>query len=442
MSRIIFALVFTALSLLFSGCSIDNAENITPSSYLHEQDNTVQLKNTHVLNNDANVSEIAFFMTAVNAIDMGDYQRASTYFRHLYDTTNKKVYLLEAVKMYSVLGEFDEAKRVLVKRVADEPSDTDAKKMLIANHIQQKEYKEAFELAQAIADASKKKEDYDTVGSIAYVLANYKTAEKYFRISYSIKADDVSADRIASILFFDNKQQEATRFLETHIRMFGCSKYLCEKLAGMYIGQGDSRGALDIYKKLYFKTKIESYTKKIIELSVANSDIDGLISFLKKSKKDDKLLLEAYKYKKDNKNAAALALKLYEKTKDLNYLAQATIYNFESYDKKTDKVIKDSVKSLTMVVSKLENDVYDNYLGYLLIDYDIDIARGVELVKRALIKDPTSPFYLDSLAWGYYKQKKCVEANEIMKKLADDVKADKTVLEHIEAIKKCIQGNK
>ena len=86
----------------------------------------------------------------------------------------------------------------------------------------------------------------------------------------------------------------------------------------------------------------------------------------------------------------------------------------------------------------MQNDVYDNYLGYLLIDYDIDVSRGVELVKRALTKDPTSVFYKDSLAWGYYKQKKCVEAYEIMKTITAELKDDKTVIEHMEAIKKCV----
>ena len=93
--------------------------------------------------------------------------------------------------------------------------------------------------------------------------------------------------------------------------------------------------------------------------------------------------------------------KLYKKTKDLNYLAQSAIYKFESYpEKKPNALIKESVKDLGAVTAKIQNDVYDNYLGYLLIDYDIDVSRGVELVKRALTKDPTSIFYKDSLAWA------------------------------------------
>ena len=119
------------------------------------------------------------------------------------------------------------------------------------------------------------------------------------------------------------------------------------------------------------------------------------------------------------------------------------IYKFESHpEKKPVWLIKESVKNLEIVTGGMQNDIYDNYLGYLLIDYDLDVPRGIELVKRALSKDPTSLFYKDSLAWGYYKQKKCAEANELMKSVAAELKDDKTVIEHAEAIKKCLQGQK
>ncbi len=436
MSRINYALSVFLLSFIFVGCApkVDTAVAPTAEMNIKIEDNKA---NTII------ADEAAFFMAAIDAIDNKEYEMAAAYLGALYKETGKKRYLMELVKIYSATGKLEEAKNILLAAIAANDNDLDAKKMLAANYIGQKEYAKALEIAEAIAAKSKQKEDYDTAGSIAYVLNDYKTAQKYFKLSYAVKADHVSADRIASILFLENKSGEATAFLDTHIRMFGCSKYLCERLATAYIEKNDQRGALEVYKKLYFKIKDERYIKKIIELSVAGSDVNGLITFLKKSKKDDVLLFEAYKYKKDNKNAAAMATKLYHKTKDLNYLAQSVIYKFESYsEKKPQWLIKESVKNLEIVTKDMQNDVYDNYLGYLLIDYDIDIARGVELVKRALSKDPTSIYYKDSLAWGYYKQKKCAEANEIIKTIVGELKDDKTVIEHFEAIKKCLGGQK
>lgn len=440
MSRINYALSICLLSLLLCGCT-----GKMPST---PDDNTRSgsVEDIKTIDNKADTivaDEAAFFMSAVDAIDNREYERAASYLTILYKETGKKRYLIELVKIYSSAGEYEAAKTLLLSAIAADDNDLDAKKMLAANYIGQKEYAKALEVAETIAVKSKQKEDYDTAGSVAYVVGDYKTAQKYFRLSYAQKQDHVTADRIATVLFLEKKSGEATAFLDTHIRMFGCSKYLCERLATAYIEKNDQRGALEVYKKLYFKIKDEKYIKKIIELSVAGSDVDGLISFLKKSKKDDVLLFEAYKYKKDNKNAAAMAVKLYQKTKDLNYLAQAVIYKFESYpEKKPLWLVKESVKNLEVVIGGIQNDVYDNYLGYLLIDYNVDVARGVELVKRALAKDATSIFYKDSLAWGYYKQKKCAEANEIMKAIATELKDDKTVIEHFEAIKKCLGGQK
>ena len=52
----------------------------------------------------------------------------------------------------------------------------------------------------------------------------------------------------------------------------------------------------------------------------------------------------------------------------------------------------------------------------------MDIKKGIKLVKEALLKEPNSPFYLDSLAWGYYKIGKCKEAKKIMNKFVKNSK--------------------
>lgn len=395
-----------------------------------------------VIVNDVNktdASEAALFMSAVDSMDNGNFTAATGYFEQLFTLTHKKEYRLDLARLYSIGGSYAKANEILRERVAEVPDDMEAKKMLATNYIQTKEYDKAAVIAQDIAQKTHKKADYDMAGNIAYVAGDLKGALTLFRRSYAIKADNASADRIATTQYELGEKGDASRFLETHIRMFGCSTFLCDKLAKLYLEQNDERGALEVYKKLYFKHKDTALIQKIIELSVSVSDVDGLIRFLKKTHKNDVLLLEAYKYKQDDKSAAELALRLYKKTNDANFLAQYAIFHFESHKVKTHAVILESINKLTVAVSKVQNDVYDNYLGYLLIDYDVDVTRGIDYVKRALKKDPTSPFYLDSLAWGYYKQKKCADAAEIMKKVLPQLKDDKTVQEHNTAIQRCMQ---
>jgi len=45
-----------------------------------------------------------------------------------------------------------------------------------------------------------------------------------------------------------------------------------------------------------------------------------------------------------------------------------------------------------------------NYLGYTLIDNNIDLDDAIELVRKAVSIEPENEAYLDSLAWGMYKK--------------------------------------
>ena len=98
----------------------------------------------------------------------------------------------EAVKIRSTFGEYGEAATLLQEALLKSKDDTDLKKMLTANYIAQKDYAKALEIADAIAQKTKQKEDYDMAGSISYLLGDYKKASGYFRSSYAIRADDIS----------------------------------------------------------------------------------------------------------------------------------------------------------------------------------------------------------------------------------------------------------
>ncbi len=63
-----------------------------------------------------------------------------------------------------------------------------------------------------------------------------------------------------------------------------------------------------------------------------------------------------------------------------------------------------------LVAKNANNDVALNALGYLLIDRGLKLDEAIAFIKRALVLDPASPSYLDSLGWAYFKQGKFAEA--------------------------------
>jgi len=70
-----------------------------------------------------------------------------------------------------------------------------------------------------------------------------------------------------------------------------------------------------------------------------------------------------------------------------------------------------------LLATEPENHIAMNNLGYMLIDRDIDINRGVTLVDKALSYSPNEPSYLDSKAWGFYKTGKYEDALKIFEQL-------------------------
>ena len=136
--------------------------------------------------------------------------------------------------------------------------------------------------------------------------------------------------------------------------------------------------------------------------------------------------------------------RLYKEEGDPYYLGQSAIFEYEgAKGNKSPEMIDAVMKKLLNVVEHTDEAVYLNYLGYLLIDHDIDVQSGIEYVRRALEYEKDSPFYLDSLAWGYYKKGECKKALELMKQVEKSLgKDDAEVTSHIKAIKQCIKQGK
>ena len=51
-----------------------------------------------------------------------------------------------------------------------------------------------------------------------------------------------------------------------------------------------------------------------------------------------------------------------------------------------------------------------NGLGFVLVDSEIDLLRGLRCCKKAVDIKPDNPVYLDSLGWAYFKNGELLEA--------------------------------
>ena len=418
---------------VFGGCATH--PEIVQSTQTHEKA-TVEQEVQPIIDID-NMSEDSLFMASVLALQNSQTELASRYLEQLYKTTKKEIYLYQLTQLLSQSGKNAEALAYLEDKSKTDPENTELKRSIITLLLINNETDKAKQLASQIAQKTKLASDYDLSASILIHLQDYAEAEKELKIAYSLSPDESILDKLATIEFVNlDKKQEAIALYETHIKLYGCSRFICQRLLLAYEQLGLNSEAIAIYKKLYTKFNDQDAIRRVVELYLAEYKVDELIEFLQNTKADNIILLEAYKYKKDYVMASRTAMVIYNKTKDPKFLAQSAVYKFEANRVKSPRVIKDVVQKLTTALYSYSDDLFVNYLGYILIDYNVDIDKGVSYIKKALAKDPKSPFYLDSLAWGQYKQKRYKEAYENIKIALDGAKDDPTVKEHYDEIKK------
>ena len=368
----------------------------------------------------------------------GLYTIANKYYKKIYKITDSPIILEKMIENSYMANRLKDAEILVKDAIRKFPTRKRFYEQLGTIYYAMKEYEKAAKYIQKALELAPSAKDYEFLGSIYLMQKKYQLALKYYKSAYSIHPSAKSVNSIAYIMFFYlDKQKEAIAYLETHTRIYGCQKSVCHTLASFYGLLNDIDGLISVYKRLYEKYKEKSYAKKVGQFLIYKKDYVEAKKWAQKIGEKE-LLLSIYKLQKDYKKAFEIAMRLYEEKKEAKFLAQAAIFEFESAKKRDKKLLKSVAAKLEKAIQKIKDPIYLNYLGYLYIDYDIDIKRGIKLVKEALQKEPNSPYYLDSLAWGYYKIGRCKEALSIIKKVYYDLRfQDDEIQLHLNKISKC-----
>ena len=393
-------------------------------------------------------NEDIYILTALRAEQVKEYDASSSIFNTLYEKTDKKEYLyrslqndLSADQNEKVISRIDD---ITNNRI----DDFELTRLKIIALIKEERLVEAKELAITLVDNSKAIDDYLLVSEIYVKLKEFDTAVKYLESAYIKDYNEKILDKMSIVLYVNlQRKKDAIAQLETHSRIYGCSKQICLRLIGFYSDENNIDGLLSTYLRLYKMDSSKEVANKIVQIYGYKKDYESMVKFLEKSTVNDELLLQLYVQMKKYKKASTLSYKLYKQNGDPVYLGQSAIFEYESSEDKNDKKMHESVIYKLESVLEVEQDaMYLNYLGYILIDHDIDIKKGLKYIDEALEIEPNSIYYLDSLAWGYYKLNDCKRAKEIIDRVVNmDGSSNPEVVKHIELIKKCKKtkrGNK
>jgi Flp pilus assembly protein TadD len=75
-----------------------------------------------------------------------------------------------------------------------------------------------------------------------------------------------------------------------------------------------------------------------------------------------------------------------------------------------------------------------NSLGFILVDTDADLIRGLRLCRKAVDTKPQNPAYLDSLGWAYFKNGELIEARTWLRRALDLAPQEQEIKNHYFAV--------
>jgi tetratricopeptide (TPR) repeat protein len=392
--------------------------------------------------NVLSISEDELIVRGLLYDEYKSYENSYQVYKKLFDDTGAEIYLYKEAKA-ALLGKNHIIESIDRLKIWDKnnPDKIEVRRLLIPLYLTIRQVKNAKKEAEFLLEQSTEPIDLDLASNSFLYSGEFKRALALLAKIYEmIPQESVLLHMVEMMDELTGERKKAIQLLESHRRMNIVSNDVYIKLLYLYQKEKDVEGLLETYKAMYENDNSTELLDKIIDIYVYKRDINGAISFLEKHQYKNTLLYELYKMKKDFTKAIYLLDILYKQDKDAKWLAEKGILVFESAKDKDDKKMINDVLSYFEKAMALGNDdsIYLNYYGYTLIDKEVDIQKGMQIIQDALVQQPDNTFYLDSLAWGYFKRDNCAEAYRLMKRVVDEEGLEeKEIVTHWNAIKQC-----
>ena len=369
------------------------------------------------------------------------YLQAYQLFLKLYDETDLVDFLYRATTDAIMADAIDSNLTRRLHRIK-EISNSDPKyhRIMLTLYMATARFDEAKKSASALLELSDELFDKELASQVYVGMGEYDKAYRIIETIYEANPNMQILLKLTSLLELQGKEDEAIRLIETHRRIKGNDPYLLQQLASYYAKKGDIDGLIGVYESFYRLNPSKEILERVVSLYLMKANLQGAADFLERIQGHDALKYEIFKAAKRFAKAYEIAERLAQKENDPAWYAELAILTYELAADKNDIKILSVMSELFEKALRggVDDPHYLNYYGYTLIDKGLQVDKGVKLVKMALEKEPDNSYYLDSLAWGYYKKKRCKEAYELMKRVVEKEGLEiPEVKEHWEAIKRC-----
>ncbi|WP_026803686.1 hypothetical protein [Aliarcobacter lanthieri] len=383
-----------------------------------------------------------YIMYALEMENIRMYEAAKDIYLKLFENTNKYEYLVQHITIATQFQDYEAVKQSIEKYFLPNIKEEEILIRLYSfSLLKLEDFDKALENALKLTNLYKNSINYELLGAVYASKGEFEQSYLTLQKALKYQVSDTIMQTITNLEFFNlEKKEEAIKSLKAYLPKSDYNFNLSLQLLAFYDTLGQKEEIKNLLKDmfLYYKhSEDEMQLNKTIRFMFQNFEFEELILFLEQNSIEDDLLLELYKRTNQPKKAYSLLNKLYQHSSNSEYLGQQAIIEFElSEDKKNS--LKSVIEKFNMTLETSTNPIYQNYLAYLLIDYDIDVKKGLVLVKKALEQDPTNIAFIDTLAWGEYKNKNCKEAFKNMKRIVDEIGLeDEEIKLHWEKIKEC-----
>ncbi len=430
------SLVLCLLLFFFNGCSnktldLENKEPIK-IKFVEVKTKSFELENQYII-------------LALESENQRLYYDARELYIRLFEQTNNYEYLLKhlaistQIKDYKIVKEY--ASKYYINNIKQEEI---ILRLYTFALFKLGDQKEALLNAQKLTNLFQNDVNYELLGTIYLQQKDYLKANELFEKAFALNKSANTFLNLTNIQYFNlSQKEEAISKIEQYIKENGHDFNLSMQLLAFYEKEQKTEKIIPLLKEMYSEYKknnellMFNKTKILLIKYIAKDNVGMAINFLEENKEEDEILLNLYKITNQPLKAYNLLGSLYANSDNLEYLGQQAIIEFEMAEDKR-KVLNSVIAKFEKVIEHIDNHIYENYLAYILIDFNINVSKGVTLVKKALKEEPNNLAYIDTLAWGQYKLKNCQEANKQMKRVVDEVGLnDEEIKLHWEKIKEC-----
>ena len=429
-------LVLCLLLFFFNGCSnktldLENKEPIKVK-FVEVKTKSFELENQYII-------------LALESENQRLYYDARELYIRLFEKTNNYEYLVKhlaistQIKDYKIVKEY--ASKYYISNIRQEEI---ILRLYTFALFKLGDQKEALLNAEKLTNLFQNDVNYELLGTIYLQQKDYLKAYELFEKAFVLNKSANTFLNLTNIQYFNlSQKEEAISKIEQYIKENGHDFNLSMQLLAFYEKEQKTEKIIPLLKEMYTEYKknnealMFSKTKILLIKYIAKDNVGMAINFLEENKEEDEILLNLYKITNQPSKAYTLLGSLYVNSNNLEYLGQQAIIEFEMAEDKR-KVLSSVIAKFEKVVENIDNHIYENYLAYILIDFNINVSKGVTLVKKALVQEPNNLAYIDTLAWGQYKLKNCKEANKQMKRVVDEIGLnDEEIKLHWEKIKEC-----